>query len=79
MSPTILRTEGCRFFFNSREESRRHVHIATADGIAKFWLEPIIALASYHNLNSRELRRIETLVREHQDEFKKAWDVHFGQ
>jgi len=43
------------FFFNSREETRRHVHVATPDGIAKFWLEPTIALASYHQLNQKEL------------------------
>ncbi len=36
--PTILRIKGYRFFFNSREENRRHVHVATADGNAKFWI-----------------------------------------
>jgi hypothetical protein len=33
MSPTILRYGKYRFFFNSREEQRRHVHVSTADGI----------------------------------------------
>ncbi len=79
MSPTILRVEQYRFFFNSREETRRHVHVATADGIAKFWLEPIVSLASYHNLASKELRAIDELVREHKDEFESAWDRHFRQ
>ncbi len=79
MSPTVRRIEGYRFFFNSREETRRHIHVATTEGIAKFWLEPIITLSSYHNLSQKELRRIETLVREYQDEFTKAWDAHFGQ
>jgi len=40
MSPTILRTGPYRFFFNSREESRMHVHVFMPDGTAKFWLEP---------------------------------------
>ena len=79
MSPTILRVGEYRFFFNSREEPRMHVHIATADGTAKFWLEPIIALADYHNLRSKDLRKIENLVREYEHEFKKAWQRHFGQ
>lgn len=56
-----------------------HVHITTPDGIAKFWLEPIVALDSFHNLNAMELRRIETLVKEHEDEFRAAWHRHFGQ
>jgi len=79
MSPTVLRSGPYRFFFNSREETRRHVHVATSEGVAKFWLEPIVALAAYHNLNSRELRAIEALVREHEDEFRAAWDRHFSQ
>ena len=31
MSPTIYREGPYRFFFNSREESRMHVHIASAE------------------------------------------------
>ncbi len=77
MSPTIRRLGAYRFFFNSREETRRHVHIATPDGVAKFWLEPTIALASYHKLNEKTLRKLEELVRENEDEFKSAWDKHF--
>ena len=37
MSPTVLRIGGYRFFFNSREETRRHIHVATVEGTAKFW------------------------------------------
>ena len=77
--PTILRIRGYRFFFNSREETRRHVHIATADGTAKFWLEPLIALADYHNLSSKALSEIEDLVKQNADDFRIAWDRHFGQ
>lgn len=79
MSPTVLRIGPYRFFFNSREETRRHVHIATADGTAKFWLEPTVALASHHNVSSKELRAIDALVREHEDDFRTAWDEHFAQ
>jgi len=43
MSPTILRVGSYRFFFNSREESRGHVHAATPEGLAEFWLKPIVA------------------------------------
>ena len=42
MSPTIFRKNGIRYFFFSREETRRHVHILSADGEAKFWMEPKI-------------------------------------
>ena len=75
MSPTIYRIGPYRFFFNRREESRVHVHIATGDGVAKFWLEPIIALAQYHNMTTKEIREIELIVKEHEDEFKSAWNT----
>lgn len=76
--PTILRVKGYRFF-NSREETRRHVHVSTADGTAKFWLEPIIALAYYYNLGSKELAEAEEIIREHADDFRAEWDKHFNQ
>jgi hypothetical protein len=79
MSPTIFTIGSYRFFFNSREESRRHVHIQTSDGIAKFWLEPTIALAEYHRLKPSILNKLDALVREHEDEIRSAWDEHFGQ
>lgn len=40
MSPTVSRDCPFRFFFFSREERRMHVHVQSADGEAKFWIEP---------------------------------------
>lgn len=79
MSPTVFFVGSYRFFFNSREESRRHVHVQTPDGIAKFWLEPTIALDSYHNLSPKTVRKIEELVRKHEDEIIAEWEKHFSQ
>jgi len=30
-----------------------HVHISCPDGEAKFWIEPIISLATYRGLNKK--------------------------
>ena len=79
MPPTVLRIGPYRFFFNSREETRRHIHVATAEGVAKFWLEPIIAMASSYDLSTKELLKIDRLMREHEREFVSAWDQHFSQ
>ncbi len=76
--PTIYREGPFRFFFNSREETRMHVHVEGLDGAAKFWLEPIIALATSHNLAAKDLRKVEEIVREREDEFKAAWRKHFS-
>ncbi|MCL5996980.1 MAG: DUF4160 domain-containing protein [Chloroflexi bacterium] len=77
--PTVLIIGSYRFFFNSREETRRHIHVASSDGVAKYWLEPVIALADYHHLSSKELNEIERLVRQHAGDFTTAWDGHFSQ
>ena len=77
--PTIYQEGPYRFFFNSREESRMHVHAEGLDGSAKFWLEPIVALATSHNLAAKDLRRIEEIVKERENEFREAWRKHFSQ
>jgi hypothetical protein len=65
MSPTLFRERGYRFFFFSREESRMHVHIHHANGEAKFWLEPDIALAQNYGLSQNALSEVEAMVRLH--------------
>lgn len=77
MSPTIFREGPYRFYFNSREESRMHVHVENSDGQAKFWLEPLIALAEYHHLKTHTLREIELIVEEHQEKFRDDWHNYF--
>jgi hypothetical protein len=42
MSPTVFREGPYRFYFNSREEDRLHVHIEAPSGELKIWLEPRI-------------------------------------
>ena len=36
--PTVLQIHGYRFYFNSNEESRVHIHVKRQNGKAKFWL-----------------------------------------
>ena len=77
MSPTIFKTKGYRFFFFSREEARMHVHVSCEEGEAKFWLEPIVALANHYHLSQKKLNQIQKLVEGNYDEIKKAWCKHF--
>jgi hypothetical protein len=78
MSPTVFRYKHYRFFFFSREESRMHVHVSCPDGEAKFWLEPVIALADHVSLSAKTLNEIQKVIEEHRDEIAKAWKKHFG-
>lgn len=55
-----------------------HVHVATAEGEAKFWLEPAVAQAQNYSLSEQQLRDAFEHVEAHADEFRTAWKKHFG-
>ncbi|HWI06024.1 MAG TPA: DUF4160 domain-containing protein [Solirubrobacteraceae bacterium] len=78
MSPTVFREGPFRFFFFSREEERLHIHVESADGEAKYWIEPSFELATNYGLSKQALRRIEGLIAEHEQEIRDAWKRHFG-
>ena len=77
MSPTIFTERGYRFFFFSREEPRMHVHIVSAEGEAKFWLEPDIELAKNYRYSRKQLKEIESLIEEHYERICNTWRQHF--
>lgn len=76
--PTVLRVAGFRFHFYSNEgEEPPHIHITSADGECKFWLEPI-ALAANRGLSAATVRRIERLVHEHQTLLREKYREFHG-
>ena len=77
MSPTVFRESGYRFFFFSREEERMHVHIQSAEGEAKFWLEPKIELAKNYRFSKKQLKELESLLEAHYHELTSSWERHF--
>lgn len=54
-----------------------HVHVASSEGDAKFWLEPSLALAETHGLPERELTSIAKILERRRDEVERAWRSHF--
>ena len=78
MAPTIVRDGQFRLFFFSREEARIHVHVAHADGEAKFWLTPQVALANSTGLSATQIRQAQAVVNAHFKEIQDAWNHHFG-
>ncbi|OPZ74476.1 MAG: hypothetical protein BWY82_00686 [Verrucomicrobia bacterium ADurb.Bin474] len=77
MSPTVFHYKQYRFFFFSREEPRRHIHVRSPDGEAKFWLEPEVELAKNHGFSQKELKELSNIVKEASDEICKHWNKHF--
>ncbi len=76
--PTILRIGNLRFFFFSKEENRKHIHVVSPEGEAKFWLEPAIELAQNYKFSQKELGKIEKIIKEYYNIFIKAWEEYFG-
>jgi hypothetical protein len=55
-----------------------HVHVYCERGEAKYWLEPMIELAHNSGLTTKQIRTAHTLIEEHEDEIRNAWQKHFG-
>lgn len=54
-----------------------HVHVSSPEGEAKFWIEPVIALAHHYDLERKDLKEIQKIIEIHKDEIEKAWQKHF--
>jgi uncharacterized protein DUF4160 len=54
------------------------VHVAHPDGEAKFWLTPVVAMATSTGLSPRQLREAQAVVETHIEEIQNAWNHHFG-
>ena len=78
MSPTVFRYKNFRFFFFSREEIRKHIHIQSTNGECKFWLEPEITLAHNQYLTDSQLNEIKFLIKEKYNDIINAWNKHFA-
>ena len=76
--PTVLRIGPYRIYLWSHEPNEPpHVHVDRDANSAKFWLGSV---RFAHNLifSSVELRRIERIVAEHEQELLEAWHDYFG-
>lgn len=75
--PTVFIHGRYRFYFFSREENRRHVHVSSSDGEAKIWLEPEIEVARVVNLSAQEVSKILKIIGDRQEEIYDFWNRHF--
>lgn len=76
--PTVFLQGKYRFYFFSREETRKHIHVSCADGEVKIWLEPTIERAKVVNLSEKEVNEIIEIVNERKEEINAYWDKHFN-
>ena len=55
-----------------------HVHVHSASGEAKFWLEPDIEPAHNYGLSGKDLATVKVLIERHQHEIRRAWEKYFS-
>jgi hypothetical protein len=73
LMPVVLRMRGFRFWFYEADLNEPpHVHVGKNGKEAKYWLAPIL-LARSRKFREHELREIERILEEHEDEILNAW------
>jgi hypothetical protein len=77
VSPTVLRVQGFRFCFFSREELRPHVHVQHAEGGGEILDRSVRGTARELQLTAKRLADAQKLVEEHVNEIRNAWAKHF--
>ncbi|MBK8575412.1 MAG: DUF4160 domain-containing protein [Elusimicrobia bacterium] len=80
--PKIFEWNGYRFFFFSNEGIPRepcHIHVKKGEHLAKFWVEPMISLASSFDMSGRELRELEGVIEENSTLIRRSWNEYFAQ
>ncbi len=71
--PVVLRARGYRFWFYEADlDEPPHIHVGKSGKEAKYWLTPI-ALARSRRFRNHELREIERILDEQQDNILRAW------
>lgn len=76
--PTVFTEGAYRFYFFSREEERKHVHVSSSNGEVKIWLEPEVSVAKVINLSEQEVNTILKIVNARKEEIYESWNKHFG-
>ena len=79
--PTVFRYRGYRFFFYSNEGDPLeplHIHVIKGEKVAKFWIEPEIAVAQNYGMSSAELTKLAKIIDNHKELIREFWNEHFN-
>jgi len=57
---------------------KKHIHIISGNGEAKFWLESDIELAKKYGHSRKQLKEIELLIEGYHHKLISMWKQHFG-
>jgi Domain of unknown function (DUF4160) len=76
--PSVFRKASYRVYFFSHEPNESpHIHIDRDEKSAKFWLRPVRPAANV-GFDGRDLRKVQLLIEEYEEQCLEAWHGHFG-
>ena len=76
--PTILRRDGYRFFFYSREgKEPSHIHVIGHEGEMKVWLESM-NVANVYRLSLSKQKKVLEIIQENKKLFQDTWRKFHG-
>lgn len=76
--PTILRQEGFRFLFYSREgQEPAHIHVIGHSGEMKVWLSDL-SIAKVYDLSPKYQKKILEIISQNQQLFLEKWREYHG-
>ena len=75
--PTVFCFCEFRFYFFSREETRKHIHVSSANGEAKIWIEPELSVSKVIGLSNQDVNKILKIVEQRLEEINEYWNTHF--
>jgi hypothetical protein len=79
--PKVFEWRGYRFHFFSNEGfplESVHIHVRKGQNRAKFWIKPVIALASNYGFIGQELIEFRNKIEENKDLIQERWYEHFN-
>ncbi len=77
--PTLLIIFGLRFYFYSNDHEPMHIHVQSADGVAKFEILDQVVLISNSGLKNKDLKLAESIIEENLENFRNGWHKFFSE
>ena len=77
--PTLLIIFGLRFYFYSNDHDPMHIHVQSADGVAKFEILDQVVLVSNSGLKNKDLKLAESIIEENLENFRSGWHKFFSE
>jgi len=75
--PTLLTSDGFKFFFYANEHEPKHVHVAKAEDYAKVELPTFRVISNF--MKPKDLKKALQIIQENNDTFEAKWDDWFSQ